>query len=317
MATPADIQIVTELKGRIAPTPSGYLHKGNGFSFVLTWLLVRKAGGKLQLRIDDADTERARPEYITDIFRCLEWLGLDWDEGPSGPADFSANYSQEKRFHEYAQLLNVLRKQEAVYACSCSRTIIKKNHPDGIYRGTCREKSIDFARPDAAWRIKVPAASVCFWELTKGQQCMLLSEHMGDFVVRRKGGLPAYQIASLSDDLSWGTTHIVRGADLLMSSAAQLYLAQQLSMQATERLIQQKAVNFLEVQFLHHPLILDPKGQKLSKSADSTSLRSLREAGGNPMPVYALVAEYLGLPADAAASLTDLLQAYNELRVND
>lgn len=311
MDSRSDIQLVTKNKGRLAPTPSGYLHRGNGFSFVLTWLLVRKAGGELLLRIDDADAERARPEYIQDIFQCLDWLGLDWDRGPAGPDDFAAHYSQENRFPHYQQVLDLLREEGVVYACDCSRSQIRNQYANGIYRGSCRRQKRSLEDPQLAWRLEVPhGEEVCFWEVGQGECCLSLADYMGDFVVRRKGGLPAYQIASLVDDLDWGSSLVVRGEDLLYSTAAQLYLARCLARQERVPLLQQSAKAFEKAQFLHHPLMLDEKGEKLSKSAGSISLKSLREAGGNPMPVYALVADYLKLPADAAASLGELLEAF-------
>lgn len=314
MTIAADSQQVPEIKSRIAPTPSGYLHQGNGFSFVLTWLLVREAGGKLLLRIDDADTQRARPEYIDDIFQCLDWLGLDWDSGPAGPDDFRENFSQENRFTAYQHLLELLRGAGVLYACSCSRSEIKNRYTEGIYQGFCRDRELPFTNAAHAWRIQVPREDVCFRELGVGRHCLSLAQTMGDFVVRRKGGWPAYQVASLADDLAWGTNLIVRGMDLLSSTAAQVYLAQCLEGQEGDTAIRQLALQFQQAQFLHHPLLLDSQGEKLSKSAGSTSLKSLREAGGTPLPVYARVAQHLNLPADAAASLNNMLQAFRESR---
>ena len=300
---------IKPVKGRLAPTPSGYLHKGNAFSFVLTWLLVRQAGGQLLLRIDDADTARARPEYMEDIFSSLDWLGLDWDIGPSGPTDFINSYSQAIRFPVYLQLLEDLQHQGSLYACSCSRSQLRQQALKGLSGDSCRNRALSLADPAYAWRIKVPEQDICFQERGVGTRCLPLAAHMGDFVVKRKGGLPAYQLASLSDDLYWGINVIVRGEDLLYSTAAQVYLAQLLAAQAGESGRQQAAEQFVSATFLHHPLLLDEKGEKLSKSTGSTSLKNLREAGGSPLLVYAQVASYLNLPADAAASLQAMLQA--------
>ncbi|MBW3546021.1 MAG: glutamate--tRNA ligase, partial [Bacteroidetes bacterium] len=294
------------------PTPSGYLHRGNAFSFVLTWLLVRHAGGQLLLRIDDADTVRARSAYLEDIFRSLGWLGLDWDAGPSGPTDFTQKYSQAIRFPVYLQLLEDLRRQGSLYACSCSRSQLRQQASKGLSGDVCRDLALSFSNPDYAWRIKVPDSDICFQEKGIGSRCLPLASQMGDFVVKRKGGLPAYQLASLSDDMYWGINFIVRGEDLLYSTAAQVYLAQQLNAQEGGNGHQQAASLFTAATFLHHPLLLDEKGEKLSKSAGSTSLKSLREAGGNPLSIYAQVASYLKLPADAAASLEDMLGAMRE-----
>ncbi|WP_224997401.1 glutamate--tRNA ligase family protein [Cesiribacter sp. SM1] len=303
------------MKSRIAPTPSGYLHKGNAFSFVLTWLLVRSAGGMLQLRIDDSDTSRSRPEYIQEIFRCLDWLGLDWDEGPESPADFTSQYSQQLRFEEYHALLEVLKNEGYLYACDCSRSRVRERWNGGVYRGSCRESRLSFDTAGTAWRIVVPEETICFREVGQEERCLPLAQEMGDFVVRRKEGIPAYQLASLSDDMAHGINFIVRGKDLLYSTAAQVFIASCLTSQSKNQELQQKALLFQKSVFLHHPLLLDEKGKKLSKSAGSTSIMSLREAGGNPMPIYSLVADFLSLPADAAASLSSLQKAVAETKV--
>lgn len=313
MGLTANNEEIKPIKGRLAPTPSGFLHRGNAFSFVLTWLLVRQAGGQLLLRIDDADTTRARPEYLEDIFRSLDWLGLNWDVGPTGAEDFAESYSQTMRFPLYLQLLEDLQRQGSLYACSCSRSQLRQQSLQGLSGDSCRNRALSFANTAYAWRIKVPAGDICFHEWGQGSHCLPLASQMGDFVVKRKGGLPAYQLASLSDDLYWGINLIVRGEDLLYSTAAQVYLAQLLAAQAGEGAQQQAAKQFASATFLHHPLLLDEKGEKLSKSAGSASLKSLREAGGNPLSIYARVASYLKLPAEAAASLEDMLQAMGEL----
>ncbi|MBE7179290.1 MAG: tRNA glutamyl-Q synthetase, partial [Mucilaginibacter polytrichastri] len=119
---------------RIAPTPSGFLHEGNAFSFVLTWLLVRQSGGKLRLRIDDYDLPRVRREFIEDIFRLLDWLGLDWDEGPQSPDDHTRNFSSKRRYDLYRNLLSVFLSFELAYTCSCSKKELAKG------ACTCKEK---------------------------------------------------------------------------------------------------------------------------------------------------------------------------------
>ena len=308
----ANKPILSQIKSRLAPTPSGFLHQGNAFSFVLTWLLVRSAGGKLLLRIDDADTTRARAAFIEDIFYCLEWLGLDWDEGPTGPTDFRQRYSQELRFSTYLQLLQVLKESGQVYACNCSRSQIRASFANGVYGGSCRRQYHDFSAEGISWRVEVPDEDICFTEAGKGNRCLPLWLKMGDFVIRRKDRLPAYQIASLADDIAWGSNLVVRGEDLLISTAAQVFLATLLVRQQQHSVLQKEAGAFKKAVFLHHPLVLDVNGGKLSKSAGSTSLKSLREAGGNPASVYALVASYLKLPAAAAASLNELQHAAYE-----
>jgi glutamyl/glutaminyl-tRNA synthetase len=297
---------------RIAPTPSGYLHAGNAFSFVLTWLLLRKMGGKLLLRIDDSDAARSRPEYIEDIFNTLDWLGIDWDLGPEGPDDFARKYSQKHRFELYRELLDELRKASGqVYACRCSRKQIQAQSRDGLYPGSCSSKALPLDLKNTAWRIRVPENEVIvIHDLLKKEPVLLpLGIQMGDFVIRRKDGLPAYQLVSLADDMHYGVNLIVRGGDLYESTAAQLYLSRHLanaSFPWTE-----KAKTFQQVTFCHHGLILDQDGEKLSKSRGAASILQMREAGIGPEEIYRRVAAYLGIEQTMKGTLEDLLVHFN------
>ena len=237
---------------RIAPTPSGYLHQGNAFNFLLNWLLARSQGGKVLLRVDDLDAPRAKPEYVSDVFETLDWLGIDWDIGPNGPDDLASNWSQSHRLPMYHELLKKLKEQGYLFACECSRKDLVDS--GGVYPGTCLHKNIALDAPDVAWRVKVEADAVIhFTDGWQGALQYALGQEMGSFVVRRRDGIPAYQIASLADDAHFGVNSIARGMDLLPSTAAQLYLAQLLGIDS-----------FTQTQFYHHPLILDDNGQKLS-----------------------------------------------------
>ena len=230
------------IRTRLAPTPSGLLHPGNGLSFIMTLCLARAAGGEVLLRIDDLDKGRRRREYLEDIFSTLDWLGLDWDIGPSGVEDFLKRYSQHRRLDLYFDAVRRLQARGLLFACTCSRRQILKRAPSGLYPGTCREQALPFDGAATAWRIRVaPQTEVRFREWKKGFRLFNISEAMGDFVVRQKNGFPAYQVASLVDDLHFGIDFIVRGEDLLPSTAAQIFLAGQLSEPA-----------FLEATFWHH-----------------------------------------------------------------
>lgn len=274
----------------MAPTPSGYLHVGNAANFALTWLLVRSRGGSLRLRIDDLDGERLRPAYLEDIFRTLDWLGLDWDLGPTGPDEHLHSYSQHLRIDRYRDLLAQLVGQ--LFACDCSRRAVAGASPDGQYPGTCRDRHLSPDLPGVAWRFRTsPAAPVCWQDQVLGRVCVDLHTHLRDFVVRRRDQQPAYQIASLADDLDYGTDLIVRGADLLHSTAAQLALSHSLG-----------AGRFGQVQFWHHPLLSDAAGHKLSKSAGSLSLQHWRAAGLDAAFFYTWLAQVLGLPPARSAS---------------
>ena len=131
--------IKNPIHSRIAPTPSGFLHKGNAFSFLLTWILVRKTSGTLTLRIDDIDKNRKRPEYLQDIFETLHFLGIDWDKGAKNPTDFEANYSQHHFLEIYQKKIEILKSKNAIFECACSRSEIQNRNlkNKNIYDGFC------------------------------------------------------------------------------------------------------------------------------------------------------------------------------------
>jgi len=268
-----------ESRLRLAPTPSGYLHLGNALNFTLSWLAAKYCGGRalgaspanIFLRIDDLDADRKRPEYVQDIFDSLEWLQLDWTGEP-------VFQSEKARNPQYINLLNQLREQNLLFACQKSRRDLEAFGDK--YPFEFRNQGLDLDRPDVAWRIKTPQ-----------------NFPIPDFVVRRRDGIPAYQVASLADDLEMGITHIVRGQDLKTSTIAQRFLAESIS-----------ADNFLKINFLHHPLVLGEGGDKLSKSAGATSLRAMRDAGEDPYIVFQRVGSWLGLEGRSAQELLYALQ---------
>ena len=231
---------------RMAPTPSGFLHRGNLLNFYLNWHAARSKGARLLLRIDDLDADRKRPEYVAGIFETLHHAGFDWDIGPGTGmtdtarcvADFEACWSQHHRIDLYNELLARLRDTGLLFACRKSRKDIAA--AGGVYPPDFREQGLSLDNPDVAWRIR-----------TAG-----LDPTMQDFVVRRRDGIPAYQVASVADDLHFGVTHIIRGEDLEPSTRAQIWLAGLLGETA-----------FGEIRFLHHPLLRNERGEKLSKSA--------------------------------------------------
>lgn len=290
---------LNNLRTRLAPTPSGYLHPGNGLSFLLTWLLARSQGGSILLRIDDLDQQRFRPAYLEDIFETLDWLGIDFDEGPSGPSDFLTHFSQKHRIDLYEDLLKQLTEKSTIYACTCTRKMRRERASD---QEPCRGQSIPLSTPNAAWKVALPnPALVSFKEWGREPTVMDLCTGLKDFVVRKKDGLPAYQLTSLVDDLHWNINFVVRGEDLLWSTAAQTWIATQLSRPA-----------FLETLFWHHSLVLDDDGQKLSKSKGAGSLKTWREAGLSPAKIYSWAGEYLGLPLEMTHTVSDLLTAFKQ-----
>ncbi|MEM9984367.1 MAG: glutamate--tRNA ligase family protein [Bacteroidota bacterium] len=283
---------MTPVRGRLAPTPSGYLHLGNAYNLVLNWLWVRSQAGLMRLRIDDLDAARSRTEYLDDVFQTLDWLGLDWDEGPSSVGEHLRSHSQALRSERYQALLLDLKERGALFACRCSRKEIRALDPEGRYPGTCRDLDLPWEQSDLAWRIKTIPHAKSEWLDGRLGPCKLeVHVVMPDFVVRRKDGLAAYQVASLSDDWDQGINLIVRGEDLMYSTAAQLFLAQALG-RAWQA----------EVKFFHHPLIPDEAGKKLSKSAGSASMQSWRKHKPGAETFYHWFAQQMGWPAKVSTA---------------
>lgn len=269
---------------RLAPTPSGYLHLGNILSFAITSYYARKYNSPTLLRIDDMDRERARDEYLQDIFDTLEYLGIPWQQGPRNLEDFQQNWSQYKRLELYEKALQQLRDTGQVFACECSRSQIAAQSPDGRYPGTCANKKMSLDDPNLQWRLQTRPARVLQAQKPEGQsvKCTLPAS-VWNFVVRRKDGLPAYQLTSLIDDLHFGVDIVVRGIDLWPSTWAQLYLAGVLEKH-----------EFLQTKFIHHPLLLLSDGRKLSKSAGDSSIQSLRKEGWSREAIYQHIAKLFG-----------------------
>jgi glutamyl/glutaminyl-tRNA synthetase len=280
---------------RIAPTPSGYLHLGNAVNFLVTWALVRGRGGALHLRIDDMDGIRFRADVLDDIFRSLEWLGLDWDTGPEGPDAFHRHFSLQNRRDFYRRELDRLSGEtDKLFACTCSRSDIRKVAPDGLYPGTCRHGNHALIPHETAMRVQVGEGTV----IRVNGHHLNLSETLGDFVLWRKDDQPAYQFASLLEDEVMEVNFIVRGEDLLPSTAAQLYLADLFN-----------AARFRRCTFLHHGLTLGERGEKLSKSRGSYALKDMRDSGVSPDEVWKTAARYLGIDPEAVESAQDLIVA--------
>lgn len=281
------------LHTRFAPTPSGYLHVGNAYSFVLTWLMARKSGGTIRLRIDDIDSARARREYVEDVFKSIDWLGLDYDSGPTGVDDFYKNHSQTLRAKHYQTYVDELLQRQQLFSCNCSRKQIADTSIDGQYNGHCLGLNLPFNAPDSAWRIITSEENSCvkFDDMWAEYGNISLYQHMRHFVVRTKTGSAAYQLASVVDDVDYNINFIVRGSDLLYSTAAQVYLAKQL-----------KRLNgFTTVKFLHHGLLTDANGEKLSKSVGAVSLLDRRNNGETSARFYRELSAYMQLPECSTA----------------
>ncbi len=239
---------------RLAPTPSGFIHTGNIYNFLLNWWWARSNGGKVLLRIDDADAERKRKEYVDDIFRVLDWLELDWDIGPAGPDDFEKNWTQQTRVDLYSSILSEMAGKNILFACTCSRKQICH----------CSVKQIPLGTAGAAWKTKVePNTNVHLRDRISGNVSIKIPD---SFVVKKKDGFASYQVCSLTDDRYFGVTHICRGEDLLPSSAMQMHIDNQL-----------EKPYFSNCTFWHHPLLQNEEGIKLSKSVGTLSSSIIRQ----------------------------------------
>jgi glutamyl-tRNA synthetase len=287
---------------RIAPTPSGYLHLGNVLSFVITVAWARRTGAKVLLRIDDLDRERYQPAYVQDIFDTLNFLELPWDEGPRNVSEFEQQYSQVHRMPLYQEALQALAQAGRIFACTCSRSSLQNTV---AYPGTCRDKHYPLDAAQVNWRLYAdPTTAINIKGVPSETISTTLPASMQDFVVRKKDGFPAYQLSSIVDDLHFGVDLIVRGADLLPSTIAQLYLAAQLP-----------ANNFHNIAFFHHALLTGANGSKLSKSAGDTSIQYLRKEGYSRAAIYGLLGAQLGIAepvsdwSSLAERLPDLLPA--------
>lgn len=236
---------------RIAPTPSGYLHEGNCVNFLLTAWLAESMEGTLALRIDDMDADRYRPEYVTDALRVLDWLGISWQQGPRSTEECEQSFSLRERTDSYrADLRRLQNSVLDTYDCDCSRSAARAVGANGCV-GECRFRNVRAMPGRTATRVHVPDGTL----VHVGDVDVDLSTAMGDFVVWRRDDRPAYQLASVVEDQKLGTTHFVRGSDLLASSAAQIYLASGLD-----------ADHVASAGYIHHPLVRNSHGEKLSKS---------------------------------------------------
>ncbi len=251
--------------GRFAPTPSGHLHFGSLVAALASYLDARSVGGRWLMRMEDLDPPREEPGAQAAILKALESYGFEWD---------GEMVRQSDRHDAYAEVLNRLFNHGLAYACTCSRKTLAPYH--GIYPGLCRNAGHD--TKDAAIRLRVPELEYHFIDRVQGEYRQHLGREVGDFVIRRRDGLYAYQLAVVLDDAWQGITDIVRGADLLDSTPRQLYL--------------QELLGLPQPRYLHIPLITQPDGNKLGKSyrsppltedqATPLLLRALRALGQNP-----------------------------------
>jgi len=295
------------VRSRLAPSPTGALHLGNARTFLLHWLVVRAAGGTLLLRIDDLDGPRVRRGAADEALEDLRWLGLDWDEA-------EGVLVQSRRAAVYDEAASRLVAAGHAYPCVCTRAEVASaaSAPHGAegppYPGTCRGRwrSVDEAaaatgRP-AALRFAVPQGPVRFDDDFAGAQEFLPAEETGDFVIRKSNGTAAYQLATVVDDAESGVDLVVRGADLLPSTARQILL--------------QRALGLPHPRWMHFPLVVGPDGRRLAKRHGDTTLRALRAIGWTAEALVGRIASESGL-AEPGTSLRprDLLARFDLARV--
>jgi glutamyl-tRNA synthetase len=252
-------------RGRFAPSPTGEMHLGNARTALLGWLQMRELGGQFVLRLEDLDFGRVRPGSADLILQDLAWLGLDWDESWDIGGKFGA-YRQTERLERYAAAAAKLE----TYPCTCTRTEVllsasarhKENEPR--YPGTCSSGVTHPTRPSAL-RWRVPKNTVRFWDLIKGEVTQNIYASVGDMVIQRNDGVWAYQLVCAADDLEMQISHVLRGDDLLSSTARQILLIDSLGGIAPI--------------YAHVPLMSDYRGERLAKRGGAPSLKALRDGG--------------------------------------
>ena len=262
-------------RGRLAPSPTGLLHLGHARTFGTAAERAARHGGTLILRNEDLDPQRSRPEFASAMIEDLRWLGLRWNEGPDcgGP---HAPYAQSQRRSLYLEAWRKLRDSGVLYPCTCSRKDLAQaasapNDTDDepLYPGTCRGRmdASSFQYPAGLnWRFRVPEGEgVCFEDLRLGHQAFIAGRDFGDFIIWRRDDVPAYQLAVVVDDAEMQITEVVRGADLLKSTARQILIY--------------RALGIEPPQFYHCDLVRDESGVRLAKRHDALSVRRLRESG--------------------------------------
>lgn len=276
------------MKGRFAPSPSGRMHLGNLFSFLLAWLSARHAGGSLVLRIEDLDPVRCQPAYAWQLMEDLEWLGLTWDEGGETPSSWQSN-----RGHLYAAAFEKLTAAGLTYPCFCSR-IQRLNEAPHIHEispscpcAALTEEEIaeKMAEKVPSFRVKVPHETISFVDGLQGEYAQDLWTECGDFPIKRADGAWAYQLAVVVDDAAMGVTEVVRGRDLLSSTPRQLWLYRALGLPAPA--------------FYHVPLLLAPDGRRLAKRDADLDMGALRRRYA-PEELLGILACLAGLQEDAA-----------------
>ena len=276
-------------RGRLAPSPTGYFHLGHARTFWTAYQRAQKNSGVLVFRNEDLDRDRCRPQFVSAMYEDLRWLGIQWQEGPDVGGAF-APYNQSQRRDHYLNAWHTLRDSGSIYPCTCSRKDLAEmasaphddSNDEPLYPGKCRPAEPVAATAEAPagvnWRFRVPDEEIVeFEDLNVGRQRFAAGSDFGDFLVWRRDDIPAYQLACAVDDAAMQITEVVRGADLLKSTARQLLLL--------------RALGWSAPQYFHCELMTDERGERLAKRHDALSLRTLRERGATPAEVIQRLAQ--------------------------
>ncbi len=297
---------VAEFRTRLAPSPTGSLHLGNARTFLVNWLMARRAHGTVVLRVEDLDRPRVKEGRVAEMLEDLRWLGLDHDDGP---------YLQSERIEHYVTAFERLRAAGRIYPCVCTRKEIASAasapHADDEgprYPGTCRGRFASAAAAEAAsgrppaWRFRVDEGVVAFDDRVRGAVAIDPSRSGGDFVVRSFDGTFAYQLAVVVDDAAMGVTEVVRGDDLIPSTPRQILLFD--------------ALGARPPRYTHLPLVVGADGRRLAKRSGGNELATLRRAGTPAGDVLRRLAEWSGIAAPPRiAAAADLIEGFDFARV--
>ena len=267
-------------RGRLAPSPTGFLHLGHAATFWQAFIRARDHNGTLLLRNEDIDPHRSKPEFLTAILEDLAWLGIDWQP---------PIITQSQRDSLYHAAFHQLLQQGSIYPCHCSRkdlvAMMHAPHEDEndepVYNGHCRPihaTQSQIHEPSSNYRFRVPdGETITFTDLNLGPQSFTAGKDFGDFLIWRRDNLPSYQLACVVDDADTQITEVVRGADLLKSTARQILL--------------QRALNLPQLSYFHTQLLRDERGIRLAKRHDALAIRTLREQGLTPTEVLTLATQ--------------------------
>ncbi|MDP1822670.1 MAG: tRNA glutamyl-Q(34) synthetase GluQRS [Archangium sp.] len=286
-------------RGRFAPSPTGRLHLGNLRSALLGWLWARSSSGEFLLRIEDLDPDRSKAVFTDGIFEDLEWLGLDWD----GPV-----WRQSERGELYDEAISRLSQSGRAYRCWCSRAEVARaasaphaGEEGPVYPGTCREGATPKPGREPSWRFAVEPGTERFTDAVHGEVTQDVARDVGDFVIKRIDGVASYQLAVVVDDALSGITHVLRGEDLLASTARQLQL--------------QRALGYPAPTYAHVPLLMQADGKRLAKRDGASTVAGLRELGWPAEKVIGQLAAWSGLGDGTPVKARELISGFSLARV--